>query len=378
MRRLLWSYFAASVWPAITLSMSIAAGQVPPVNSPAGLRQTWQPDQRDPLTDAVRVWRRGVDSFDGNAPSPRGSGRTGGHGLVLFTGIDLQTRDFLRHPNLKPVVQFSCARVATPYEDALEEVLAGGTPEVRLQALAVLMRLRAPSSVALQWKVLNELRLLDDRPAWQPLLVEWASCFEPGPLMKKVREVPPQDRYDNSAATRPYLWSIRALGVIGHREALPRLAELSRSDHLYTSLAAERSIEDFTGPEAERALVECLLGWQYDAYVRAGHALLDRNRDLLRAALRSADPPEGRRYWQGIFLARCDDPAAVPILCQAAPNVALVDREIFAHIARLGQAEHRTMIESLLRRVRKDQRELAEKTVSEYLRRIETEARQAP
>jgi hypothetical protein len=82
----------------------------------------------------------------------------------VFRGIDKYTASFLSSSlNVKVAVQFGCFRLATPYEDALVEALETGSPEIKLQALAILLRVSAPSSVPLQWKVLAELRNLDPR-----------------------------------------------------------------------------------------------------------------------------------------------------------------------------------------------------------------------
>jgi hypothetical protein len=159
--------------------------------------------------------------------------------------------------------------------------------------------------------------------------------------------------------------------VTNDLQSIERLAELSRSAHLHASLAAERSLEDFTGEKADQALVSCVLGWQYDAYVRACQTLLDRNKPLLVKTLLEATPPKKCRYYQGIFLARCDQPEAVPILCEEVPGRAIIDREMFEHIARLGQDEHRDMILALPGRVRQEQQRLAADTVRKYTTKVE-------
>jgi hypothetical protein len=60
----------------------------------------------------------------------------------------------------------------------------------------------------------------------------------------------------------------------------------------------------------------------------------------------------------------------VPILCEEIPAYQIIDREMFAHIARLGGAEHRQLIQSLPVRVRPDQRDLAERTVQRYMTKL--------
>ncbi|MCH5372663.1 MAG: hypothetical protein JJ992_01700 [Planctomycetes bacterium] len=332
------------------------------------LPSVWEPGRRSPLLDALGVWRRGGDYFPNNVVyADDGRGAVDG-GDAPFVRIDRRTGRFLKHPHTKPAVQFGCAVIATPYEDALEQALLQGSDETKLQALVVLMRLRASHSVPEQWKTLQYLQQRDDRPEWQPLLVELESCFAPERLMKAAALLPPKDDYLRPSAE--YEWTLRALGVIAHRPALPRLTELSRHANLHTSLAAERSLEDFTGEEANDALESCLLGWRYDAYLRAAHALLKRDPDRLHRVLRDAKAPEEARYQVGLSLARFDDPAAVPILCEQVPRIAIKDAAMFQQISRLGLPEHREMIDSLPRRVREEQRPLAEQAVKQYHERL--------
>jgi len=118
-------------------------------------------------------------------------------------------------------------------------------------------------------------------------------------------------------------------------EALPRLQTLSVADNLATNPAAERSLEDFEGGAAEGALVYCLLGWQYNAYIRAGNALLERNPSLLRSVLEQVSAPKEVRWQQGLLLAACDSPAAVTHLCRSIGGRQIIDRKMFDEIARL-------------------------------------------
>lgn len=332
----------------------------------------WSPEERDALKNAEGVWHYGTHFFDehkdavswlalgGDADEP-----------TAFAGIDIRTGHMLLEPDVRDVVQFGCCLKGGPYEESLERALRKGTPKLKLQALVVLTRVRAPSSVPLQRRALNELLQLKAQATWQPLLRELANCFEPGQLLSQVNQERPEERYSNSERT--YYWSIRALGVIRHKAALPRLVELSRSDSLFTSLAAERSIEDFSGDAAEQALVKCLLGWQYDAYEHAASALLKRNKPLLRDTLLAATPPRKCRYQKALFLARCDEPASVPLLCAEVRSYQLVDIEMFDHIARLGLHDHRELIERLPDLVRDDQRSLAKSTIKKYLKKIQAQ-----
>lgn len=338
----------------------------------AGPSPKWNSARRDALTDALQVWRLGKDYFEETSEDYLSFDRDE---RVVFKGIDRKTRRFLDRPDLQPVVRFGCMGRNTPYEDALIETLTTDEPSLRLQALAILMRVRAPSSVPLQWKALGELRQLKDRPQWQPLLDEWQACFDSKRLEQTLRQVPPKERtYDTEVGE--FLWSIRAAAVIQDVRAMDRLAVLSAAAHLYTSLAAERSLEDFSGPAANQALVRCLLGWRFDAYVRAGDALLERDKKLLAKALLETTAPKSCRYYQGVLLARCDQVAAVPILCEEVRAYNRIDMEMFAHIARLGTEEHRNAIESLPSRVRPEQRCWAERSVERFTQKLKHRAEQ--
>jgi hypothetical protein len=351
------------------------------VRGSISLPKKWDSEHRDAFTDAFQVWRLGEKYFE------RGEDDSADdeNAAVVFTGVDERTGRFLAWPNLQPAVQFGCATYATPYEDALIETLKTGKPARQLQALAILMKLRAPSSVPLQWKALGELGQIKDRPQWKPLLAEWQACFDPQRLEQELRQALAEHEAEESEE-RSFLWSIRAAGAIRDVRALDRLATLSTGDDanlaaewtLHTSLAAERSLEEFNGREADKALVRCLLGWKYDAYVRAGNALLKRDKALLTKVLLAAKAPKNCRFYQGLFLARCDNAAAVPILCTEVPTYQIIDREMFAHIARLGSAEHREMIRSLPARVRPDQRALAEHTMQRFTTKLKHRSERSP
>jgi hypothetical protein len=158
--------------------------------------------------------------------------------------------------------------------------------------------------------------------------------------------------------------------LIRDEKALPRLIELSGSVDLDTSLAAERSLEDFTGPKANQALAGCLLGWQDGAWERAGNALVKRDKQLLIKVLLQGKVPPICRYYQGILLARCNHPSAVPILCDEVRKYAMIDIEMFTHIARLGNPEHADLIRALPINVRTDQGGMAEEALIEFMRRM--------
>lgn len=285
-----------------------------------------------------------------------------------FVGVSSTTLDFLNRPNLKPAVQFSCAAWPTPYEDALEEALLSASDSVRLQALVVLLKVRAPSSTLDQWEALNSLsRAIEARGATRELFDELQSLFRPADLLREIERILPEDRYDG-LDTR-FAWSILACGAIQLRESLPRLVELSRSSHLDGSLAAERAIEEFAGAEGDEALLQCVLGWQYDAFERAGDALVSRNPKLLRAALETAESPAGSRYAHGLLLARCGSPASVPLLCRTVHEIAIVDGEMLDYIKELGTAGNLDEIRAMVRRARPEQRARAQDVLAAVLAR---------
>ncbi len=323
------------------------------------------PVQGDPWVDAIQVWKLGERYLEppGEAlsiPFDRNKGEFSG-----LAGAD--ARWFLKDPYLKSAVHFGCARTPHPYEDSLEAELRRDPGVLQLQALVLLMRVYAPASVDLQWKALQRLKSLPEKPGLRALLSELEGRFSEAVLDAALETAPPEYRYGND----PFLsWHVRAAGVVRARSTLPKLVKLSRSSHLDVSLAAERSLEDFDGEEGDKALAQCLLGWQYDAYIRAGRALLSRNKALLIRTLQATVAPEKCRYWQGILLAKADDPFAVPILCESVSKVGIIDREMFDHIERLAREQDLPLIRQLPRLVRPEQQERARQVEAELVRRF--------
>lgn len=306
----------------------------------------------------------------GRAPEPEVSAPTsvetvvfvGGSDDATFSGVeDEAARRWLRLDYFKEAVHFGCGRTAHAFEDSLEEQLKAGDNSTRLQALTLLLKARAPASVDLQWKALQEVtgpkKLLDDLKA----------RFAEESVLAGLEMAPPEYRYKHDSLLE---WYVRAAGVIRSRRALPTLVRLSRSEHLGTSLAAERSIEDFDGDEGDQALAQCLLGWQYDAYVRAGRTLLDRNRPLLVEKLTSTLVPEKCRYWQAVLLARANEPAAVPLLCETVTSVGIIDREMFDHIERLAREQDLPQVKLLAAKAREEQQERANRLLEDLTRKF--------
>jgi len=288
-----------------------------------------------------------------------------GGGLVGFPGLeDGAARRFLESGYYKPAVEFGCTRVSHPFEERLEGELKDGAGESRLQALLLLLRARAPASIDLQWKALQELR---PDPGAGKLLGGLEGQFSEESVLGALEMAPPENRYSHDLLLE---WYVRAAGVARIHRALPTLVRLSRSGHLGTSLAAERSLEDFEGDEGDQALVQCLLGWQYDAYVRAGKALLGRNKGLLVEKLLGTLVPEKCRYWQAILLARADEAEAVPLLCETVTSVGIIDREMFDQIERLAREQDLPQIRLLAARAREEQQERAAQVLGNLSRKF--------
>ncbi len=277
-------------------------------------------------------------------------------------------RWFLRYPRVDPAVQFSCGSTFRRDESTLLALLDRADDEDAVVALAALLHVRAPRGVEAQWRALCRLQLLHgDDPLWSETLAALRRPFTPQAIDAALAATPPEGRYDEARAIE---WSARAAGVTRHRGALPRLVELSRGEHLDTSLAAERSLEDFPGPEGDAALAACLVGWRYDAYVRAGRALAERNGDLVRATLSTADVPADAQREVGLLLAGLRDPAAVPHLCASVGKAAIVDGKMFDAIEQLATAEQLALVDALPATVRDTQRERAERVVAAVRARL--------
>ncbi len=375
--------FLATTLLALAL---LACGEEPPAPpAPAP-----QPPILDPIVDpivdpildqAVRVWRLAPDELDmqeeDRLPGERVV-RTWEEGdLVIeevehdpaaddepFRALDDAAVLFLRVPSLRAAVQFSDASVGRPQEWRITTALTEGEPNARLLALAILMRVRAPRSVAEQWEALEAARLLEGHPELPALLAELDRAFAWESVESLIEREPPEGDYEVDHGLE---WGLRAAGVARHWEALPRLRALTRSENLHTSLTAERSLEDFPGPEADDALVHCLLGWRYNAYVRAARALQKRHPELLERTLLENDAPEDCRYQQGVFLGRLGSPAAVPILCETLPRYQIIDREMFDLVEALATKEHRALVDALPAQVRENQRARADQ-VREHVR----------
>lgn len=325
---------------------------------------------RGPVADggvalADAVWERGAEAmpdieYDLEPAMSLDESRRRLEGLRDIQNAHV--REFLRCPQLRPAVRILTYEPGAVMEDWLERMLEGPDDVVRLQALCVLVKVRASRSVRNQWDVLQHL-LTTGRPDVVAVARRIEVAFGTDALDDTLqRSLDP----DTSAELQ---WAVRAAGVTRYRASLGRLAELSRSEDLHVSLAAERSLESFDGPEAIDALAHCVQGWRPSASVRACEALLERDPERLRATLLEVAASDGL-YWKGVFLGRLDDPRCVPILCAELPRASMVDAEMFEAIERLAGEDHIAMVESLPMRVRDEQKARATQAVAAVRARL--------
>ena len=288
----------------------------------------------------------------------------GGHGGIVnvwswageFTGFNGLSLAFLQHPLTQSAAGSEIESSLTGYEKELERMLREGTIPLRAQALGILFKVKAPSSLGVQWRAIQDMRRVC--PALEKPLSRMAEAFEPASIMAALR------------SPRPHPWEIRAAAAIGLREALPRLGELTGDPDRERAMVALRSIEDFEGREAEAELARCVLHWNYyTVYSRGGQVLSRRNKDLLLEVLLAGGVPEHCRWWQGLMLGRLGRSEAVPLLVSEVNELHTMDSEMFQHLDRLASPEHRELILELPEKVRPDQRGRAEEIVRSYLAR---------
>ncbi len=302
-------------------------------------------------------------------------------GAHQFEGLSLLTLNLISSHDFKPVVEFYLPRnrsnqedALKAYEGALEDALQKASPRIQIQALAILLRIRAPASVHLQCEAIQRLKRLKIGGEWASVLSIMETRFFPEGVMKEIQADPAAFSY---LEKHEYFWSLRAAGVLQLWAALPRLKELSVSDDLDTALVAERSLEDFEGSQGDQALVHCLLGWKYDVFVRAANALLKRNKVLLSQTLSNTVAPRDWRYWQGIFLARCEHPAAVHLLCSS-PRVAIMERGLYEQIRRLASKKLEIPVQEIANflemNLKESRIELSEETHND-IRELDTKRR---
>lgn len=270
---------------------------------------------------------------------------------------------------LKPVVQFSCARMATRKEDKLEANLKGSDDTKKLHALKALMTLNAPSSVKLQHDVFLEL---SEKYLGDDAIILSKKMFDAKYIEKVLFGDLPNDRF--SSNSNEFYWAIRAVGVMKLEKLIPRLIELSETQELYTQLAAEKSIEDFDGKTAEDALIKVIGFWKYNAYCHASTAMIKRNPIRLSAELEKMTPPDNCKYFYAITLAKCSNPKSVPILCETVKNYQIIDGDMFNLISKLGTIDHKGIIESLPDNVRPEQKEKALECVKKFNEKLQKDS----
>ncbi len=329
------------------------------------------------ITDAIQVWERGASYID-DVPEPDWENLTDAEFDALmeeddliwhldtrpFSGIDEATAVFLDSPSLRNAVHFGCVVNSNYHAKRYTEALHATDPSIRLQALVILMRVKAPRSIEDQKRTLEELRRVMVDPLALALLERLRKEFSEAHL----RPVLAQDRADFERQ-----WAIRAAGIEQHRDFLPRLAQLATSKDMDTSLAAVRSLEDFTDASANAALLECVLAWEYDSSERAARKLMQRAPEFLKQGLLAHIPRENYRHRWALMLGRLDAPKSVPALCETVVRRSIIDREMFDLIEKLAIPEHRAIIEKLPEMVREEQKTHALKVRGAVLARFDAD-----
>lgn len=274
----------------------------------------------------------------------------------------LALREFLDFPKVADPVLSGCGEPPCPMEDRLAAILDRGHDDECALALSVLVRVRAPRHIVRQWQGLRELEQRHGAdPDWSPLLAALREPFAPEQLEAVLR----RERVLGSV----HPWAIRAVGVTGCRQLLPRVAVWARHADWSVAEAAVTSLDEFPGPEADQALADCLVafgpvaGW-------AGHDLLRRDPALLTRALLAAEVPASERFLVGRLLAKVEHPAAVPHLCATVGRMSRVDREMFDAIERLATDDHWLLVEAMPSTVRAEQQERAAAVVAAVRQRL--------
>jgi len=364
---------------ATVLLLTMGAGMALCAEEPAQLPKIWRAESKDRIADALQVWRLGENYFQAGSEDDENLIRSG---IVFeaktkrtFDGYNAWTREFLIGPRLAPGVQFSCARGVCHEEDVVKQALKNAAaPEIQLQALALLIKVRSPSSIKDQWATLQELKKLDKGPLWKTLLSELESAFNAGSIEAALKDWSPPltgfvklDEFSNLPAHTA--WLIRAAGVIQCQAVLPLLRKWSTQNHLQSNLEAEWSLEQFEGAAADEALAYCLKSWQYNAAEKAAKKLSARNPKLLADTLLAMGTPKDRVYIYAMLLAETGDARAVPMLCATVKEISIVDGGMFHFIETLARKEDVPLIKELPGKVRENQRARAEQVVKAVLKK---------
>ena len=373
-----------SKWLASVLCVGLAAacgsrGVAPAALPAVALPPVTLPPASPTLDLAVRILREGAAALPQDEPAIEPEVLTPPDDLAAFEAAEVgeheptsltqsarlgpvALREFLYSPIVGSAVLSGCGASPCPMEERLVAILDRGHDEERALALAVLVHVRAPRHILRQWQVLHEL---DHRhgtdPAWSPLLAALREPFAPDQLEAVLR--------GERIIDRLHPWAIRAVGVTGCRQLLPRVAVWAGSAEVRIAQAAEHSLDEFPGPDADQALAECVrrfgpvAGW-------AGHDLLRRDPVLLIRTLLAAEVPASERSLVGQLLAKLEHPAAVPHLCASVGGTAIVDRAMFDAIERLATVDHWPLVAALPSTVRAEQQERATAVVAAVRARL--------
>lgn len=341
--------------PAIAASPAIADGLALALRIQRdGAGALPEAERKPQIVDGQEVWVFGGDESQlGGGPS-------------LFACVEITAgglQQFLAHGRVADAVQFSCGSTEKPTEGLLEAALTNGSDTDAILALTTLVHRRAPRSFDDQWTTFCRLdHLHRAKPGWKDVLAAIRTQFEPATVDAHLAKHGPSGM--------PSQWFLRAAGLLRLTHQIPLLVQLSRGTNLDVSLAAERALEDFPSKVGDDALVQCLLGWQYDAFVRAANALARRNPKLLDETVAEVEVPSRNRYSIGLALAKAHRPSAVPHLCASVGEIQIVDGDMFDAIQRLATDAHWPLVEALPANVREEQRARAEAVVAAVKQRL--------
>lgn len=359
------------------------------------------------LTDAVQVWFEGAayiaraEDYDFQEPKTQS----------FFAGITWETEWFLESPRVLPPVRLGCAECMMHEEATWEDALDSRNPLLRLQALVLLISVRASRSIRDQWRVLNELEQTLEDPLAQSLLASIRAEFRVERLrpLLELKEPKLRARVFRSARSLPdlsvlreeqpsppirkdaYWWALRAVGVAKVHRLIPYLATAATSKPEQSRYAAVLSLEELGGDAADAALMQCVLAWQSSGSEKAARVLLERNPELLeRNLLSPMAAPESERlqdratHLRALFLGRLGNPTSTTDLCEQLimdPGVASewylgrharirVRAEMFDLVEKLATEDHRMLIDSLPDHVAEANQERAEEVRQNVFERL--------
>lgn len=329
------------------------------------------PERLARFREAVDVWTLDPWALH-ETPRPAEEGSTREAGFRLDR-LDAKAIRFLREE-----VPYACENpvcglipLSTTDERRIEEGLDDEREGVRLLALTLLMRKRAPTSVAEQWRALEDLGDLRGPAEVRDLLEDLATAFSPKAIDALLAR-PAPTRWQDADRNVSLEWAARAAGVREHAGALPRLAELTASEEVRIAYPAVWSVGELPGEGAVDALVRCLEARGIGARP-AAQALFRRAPERLERALLSSRFDDGWYDQKGFWLAEFDNPLAVPLLCESVSGEEKWKFDYsgrFDAIARLARPEHLAIVEALPDRVPVRRRRGAVETVEAVRQRL--------